>query len=91
VRPLAGLSKDKITGSHGIPADALQLILQMLIAGKFRYVLMRGTTRRARLHSFRLEAKVTEDDMPRAADAAGRCSAGCVAMQIFSSVPFANP
>jgi hypothetical protein len=58
---------DRIVGSLGIPTDLLPPILQMLIAGQFKFVLMRGTKfryRSARLHSFRLEMKLTEDDMP---------------------------
>jgi hypothetical protein len=60
---------DRIVGSLGIPADVLSPILQMLIAGQFKFVLMRGSKfryRSARLSSFRLEMKLTEDDMPMA-------------------------
>lgn len=38
----------------------------MLIAGRFKFVLMRGTRfrgRTARLNSLRLETRLTEDDM----------------------------
>jgi hypothetical protein len=41
-------------------------VLQMLIAGRFKFGLMRGTRfrrRTARLNSLRLETRLTEDDM----------------------------
>jgi hypothetical protein len=60
---------DRIDGHVGIPADALPPILQMLIAGRFKFVLMRGSKfryRSARLVSLRLEMKQTEDDIPDA-------------------------
>lgn len=62
-----GAGPDGISGNIGIPRDALTPILQMLIAGKFRFVLMRGTRlrhRSAKLNSLRLETKLTEDDVP---------------------------
>lgn len=58
---------DRIDGHVGIPQDALPPILQMLIAGRFKFVLLRGTKfryRSARLHSLRMETKLTADDMP---------------------------
>jgi hypothetical protein len=58
---------DRIDGHVGIPQDALPPILQMLIAGQFRFMLLRGSKfryRSARLISLRLEMKLTEDDMP---------------------------
>jgi hypothetical protein len=45
----------------------------MLIARQFKFVLMRGSKfryRSARLHSLRLEMKLTEDDMPPTDDEA---------------------
>jgi hypothetical protein len=57
---------DGILGNIGIPWDALTPILQMLIAGRFKFVLMRGTRfrhRSAKLNSLRLETKLTEDDV----------------------------
>jgi hypothetical protein len=60
---------DRIDGHVGIPQDALPPILQMLIAGQFRFMLLRGSKfryRSARLHSLRLEMKLSEDDMPTA-------------------------
>lgn len=54
-------------GNIGIPWDALTPILQMLIAARFKFVLMRGTRfrhRSAKLRSLRLETKLTEDDVP---------------------------
>lgn len=59
---------DRIDGRVGIPADALPPILQMLIAGRFKYMLLRGSKfryRSARLHSLRLEMNLTEDEMPQ--------------------------
>lgn len=61
------LMHDGILGNIGIPWDALTPILQMLIAGRFKFVLMRGTRfrhRTAKLNSLRLETRLTEDDMP---------------------------
>ncbi|AWO92703.1 MULTISPECIES: hypothetical protein [Bradyrhizobium] len=60
-------TEDAILGNIGIPWDALTPILQMLIAGRFKFVLMRGTRfrhRSARLNSLRIETKLTEDDVP---------------------------
>jgi hypothetical protein len=67
-RALGGLEShpDTIRGSIGIPADVLSPILQMLIAEKFKFLLMTGTKfryRSARLHCCRLEMKLGEDDM----------------------------
>ncbi|GAB9109801.1 hypothetical protein [Bradyrhizobium diazoefficiens] len=59
------LGPDGVLGNIGIPWDALTPILQMLIAGRFRFVLMRGARfrhRSAKLNSLRLETKLTEDD-----------------------------
>ncbi|QAU48864.1 hypothetical protein [Bradyrhizobium guangzhouense] len=59
------LGPDCVLGNIGIPWDALTPILQMLIAGRFRFVLMRGTRfrhRSAKLNSLRLETRLTEDD-----------------------------
>lgn len=59
------LGPDGVLGNIGIPWDALTPILQMLIAGRFKFVLMRGTRfrhRSAKLRSLRLETKLTEDD-----------------------------
>ncbi|MGY3396471.1 hypothetical protein ACVWW6_009062 [Bradyrhizobium sp. USDA 3311] len=60
-------TQDAILGNIGIPWDALTPILQMLIAGQFKFVLMRGTRfrhRSAKVNSLRLETKLTEDDVP---------------------------
>ncbi|MCA1398410.1 MULTISPECIES: hypothetical protein [unclassified Bradyrhizobium] len=60
------VTQDAILGNIGIPRDALTPILQMLIAGRFRFVLMRGTRfrhRSAKVNSLRLETKLTEDDL----------------------------
>lgn len=59
------VTEDAILGNIGIPCDALTPILQMLIAGRFKFVLMRGTRfrhRNAQLNSLRLETKLTKDD-----------------------------
>ncbi|GGI27858.1 hypothetical protein [Bradyrhizobium guangdongense] len=59
------LGPDGVLGNIGIPWGALTPILLMLIAGRFRFVLMRGTQfrhRSAKLNSLRLETKLTEDD-----------------------------
>ena len=48
-----------------IPLDALVPILQMLIAGRLKFVVMRGSKlryRSARLHSYTLGSKLDEDD-----------------------------
>jgi hypothetical protein len=60
---------DRIVGLISIPTDVLPPILQMLIDGRFKFVLMSGTKfhyRRARLVGFRLEMHMTDDDMPPA-------------------------
>lgn len=56
-------SPDAMLGNIGIPWDALTPILQMLIADRFKFVLMRGTRFRhlaAKLNSLRPEAKLTD-------------------------------
>jgi hypothetical protein len=70
LKPIAlgslSVTEDAILGNIGIPWDALTPVLQMLIAGRFKFVLMRGTRfrrRTARLNSLRLETRLTEDDM----------------------------
>ncbi|MGY3510622.1 hypothetical protein [Bradyrhizobium lupini] len=60
------VTQDAILGNIGIPRDALTPILQMLIAGKLNFVLMRGSRfrhRSAKVNSLRLETKLTEDDV----------------------------
>ncbi|WP_354254423.1 hypothetical protein [Bradyrhizobium sp. F1.13.3] len=57
---------DGIPGNIGIPWGALTPILQMLIAGRFKFILMRGTRfrhRTSKLKSLRIETKLTEDGM----------------------------
>jgi hypothetical protein len=64
---------DRIVGLISIPTDVLPPILQMLMGERFKFVSMSGTKfhyRRARLHGFRLEMDMTEDDMPSADDEA---------------------
>ncbi|MDH2356786.1 hypothetical protein QCM80_40160 [Bradyrhizobium sp. SSUT112] len=63
-----------ICGNIGIPWDALTPMLQMLIAARFKIILMRGIRfrhRSAKLRSLRLETKLTEDDVPMAEEATG--------------------
>jgi len=53
--------------------DVLPAILQMLISERFKFISMSGKKfhhRRARLHGFRLEMNLTEDDMPPTDDEA---------------------
>ncbi|WLA63797.1 hypothetical protein [Bradyrhizobium diazoefficiens] len=60
------VTQDAILGNIGIPRDALTPILQMLIGGRFNFVLLRGSRfrhRSAKLSSLRLETKLTEDDV----------------------------
>ncbi|MDA9535873.1 hypothetical protein ACM41_06225 [Bradyrhizobium sp. CCBAU 21362] len=55
----------RLDANLGIPSDALVLILQMLIAGRLKYIVMRGSKfryRSARLQSFSLATKLDEDD-----------------------------
>ena len=57
---------DRVSGNIGNPWDALTPTLQMLVAGRLKFVLMRGSRFRhcsARLNSLRLETKLTEDDV----------------------------
>lgn len=70
MRPIAlgalHVTQDAILGNIGIPRDALTPILQMLIAGRFNFVLMRGSRfrhRGAKVSSLRLETALTEDDV----------------------------
>jgi hypothetical protein len=60
---------NRIIGLISIPTDVLPAILQMLIAQLFKFIVMGGDKlrhRRARLHRFRLEMKLDEDDMSEA-------------------------
>jgi len=63
---------ERIDANMAIPQDALTPILQMLIAGRLKFVVMRGAKfryRSARLVSYSLQTKLTEDDlMAEAAD-----------------------
>ncbi|UPK19161.1 hypothetical protein [Bradyrhizobium sp. 131] len=75
MRPFSGLivdfRNDVIYGNIGILWDALTPILQMLIAGRFKFVLMRGTSvrhRSAKLNSLRPETKPTEEDVQTGSD-----------------------
>ncbi|MCS3445907.1 MULTISPECIES: hypothetical protein [Bradyrhizobium] len=60
------LYPERIDGHVGIPSDALVPILQMLVAGRLKFVVMRGAKfryRSARLHSYSLGTKLDEDDL----------------------------
>jgi hypothetical protein len=65
---------DRIEATLGIPSDALVPMLQMLTAGRLRFVVLKGTKfryRSARLHRFSLSAALGEDDVPSGADVPG--------------------
>ncbi len=56
---------ERLDANLGIPSDALVPILQMLLAGRLKFVVMRGSKfryRSARLHSYSLATKIDEDD-----------------------------
>ncbi|MGX1165748.1 hypothetical protein AB7M16_002014 [Bradyrhizobium sp. USDA 372] len=56
---------ERLHASVGIPHDALASILQMLVAERFRFVVLRGSKfryRSARLVSFSLKSKLGEDE-----------------------------
>jgi hypothetical protein len=60
----AGL--ERIDGRVGIPADAWAPVLQMLIADRLKFVVMRGAKfryRSARLVSYSLQTRLSEDDL----------------------------
>ncbi|MHC2531907.1 hypothetical protein [Bradyrhizobium diazoefficiens] len=61
---------ERLDASLGIPSNALTPILQMLIAGRLKFVVMRGSKfryRSARLHSYSLGTKFEEDEDPEIA------------------------
>lgn len=56
---------ERLDANLSIPSDALVPILQMLIADRLKFVVMRGAKfryRSARLHSYSLGTKLDEDD-----------------------------
>lgn len=56
---------ERLAASLSIPSDALGPVLQMLIAGRMKFVVMRGSKvryRSTRLHSYSLATKLDEDD-----------------------------
>jgi hypothetical protein len=58
---------EKLDANLDIPSDALAPILEMLIAERFKFVVLRGTKfryRSSRLHSYRLDTKLEEDELP---------------------------
>lgn len=66
--------EDRIVGLISIPTDVLPAILQLLIAERFKFVVMGGDKfqhRRALLHLCRLEMKLDEDDLPATEGAVG--------------------
>ncbi|MCK1698161.1 hypothetical protein [Bradyrhizobium sp. 144] len=61
---------ERLDASLSIPSDALTPILQMLIARRLKFVVMRGSKfryRSARLHSYSLGTKLEEDEDPEVA------------------------
>ncbi len=61
------LYRGKLSAYLGMPTDALAPVLQMLIAGKFRFADLYGERLRygrARITSYRLEMNIDEEDMP---------------------------
>ncbi|MDA9478895.1 hypothetical protein XI03_31290 [Bradyrhizobium sp. CCBAU 65884] len=61
---------ERLDASLSIPSDALTAVLQMLIAGRLKFVVMRGSKfryRSARLQSYRLGTKLEEDEDPEGA------------------------
>jgi hypothetical protein len=59
------LHSDRIDGHLGIPSDVLTPVLQMLIAERLKFVLLRGSKfcyRSARLISYSLQTTLAEDD-----------------------------
>ena len=65
----------RLNGLLSIPKDSLTPLLQMLIAGRFKFVDMGGTKlryREALARSFRLETHIDADDIPSAGDQAAR-------------------
>jgi hypothetical protein len=57
---------ERIDGHIGIPADAWAPVLQMLIADRMKFVVMRGAKfryRSARLVSYSLQTRLSEDDL----------------------------
>ncbi|WP_315786547.1 MULTISPECIES: hypothetical protein [unclassified Bradyrhizobium] len=57
---------DRLDAGIGIPSDALEPILEVLIAGRPNFLVMRGSKlreRSARLHSYSLGTKLEEDDL----------------------------
>jgi hypothetical protein len=56
---------ERLDANLSIPSSTLVPILQMLIAGRLKFVVMRGSKfryRSARLHSYSLGTKLDEDD-----------------------------
>jgi hypothetical protein len=67
-----GAHDGRLDGLLSIPQDALTPVLQMLIAGRFKFVDMGGTKlryRHALVKSFSLKTHPDEDDIPAAGEA----------------------
>lgn len=65
------LHHGRLNGLLSIPKDSLTPILQILVAGRFKFVDLGGTKLRYRqglVRSFRLEPHIDEDDMPWTGD-----------------------
>lgn len=61
------LNQGLLTGYLSLPEDALPAILQMLIADRFRYVVLHGDKlryRRASVRSYRMEMTLDEAEYP---------------------------
>jgi hypothetical protein len=61
------LYDERLVGLLSMPADALGLVMQMLMAGRSKYVVLEGYRLRYRkslVRSYRLETGYEEDDWP---------------------------
>ncbi len=61
------LHRGHLTGLLSIPSDALPSVLQMVIAGRFKFVVAHGDRLRygrAAIRHYRLEMTIRDDDLP---------------------------
>lgn len=61
------LDKGTLTGLLSMPQDALDAVVQMLVAGRVKYIIMTGDPlryRQGKVQSYRLERELHEDDLP---------------------------
>lgn len=57
----------RLTGGLSMAADALGPVMQMLVAGRFRYIVLDGETmryRKARIRHYRFETQLNLEDHP---------------------------